>query len=105
MRRGDSNGSVCLFPTKDYNYNLLTIGLDMFLGLLDPDLQLPVSIQIWHRIRILPLTSKKLRNTLISAVWRLDDFLSLNANVNVPTESNKQNKLLKTYFCWHLESH
>jgi hypothetical protein len=53
----------------------------------------------WIRIRILSSTSKKFRKTWISAVWwHHDDFFSLQKDVNVPTESKKQNKLLKNLF-------
>ncbi len=67
----------------------------MFLGLLDPDPSLFV------RIRILTSTSKKerKRNTLISTILCiLSDFSSLKTDVNVPSISNKQKKLLKILF-------
>ncbi len=68
---------------------------------LDPLLYvIRVRIWIWMRIRILPSTSKKIKQTLISTLlWLLNDFLmlSLNTDVNVPTEWSKQ-KIRKTYF-------
>jgi hypothetical protein len=57
----------------------------MFLGLLDPELCV--------RIRILLSTSKKL-------VKLLNDFLSLKTDVNVSTESNKQNKFRENKTCF-----
>jgi hypothetical protein len=58
-----------------------------FLGLQDPDPLLFVRIRIWIRLRVLSSTSKKIKC-----------YLSLKTDVNVPTESNKQKNLEKTYY-------
>ncbi len=58
------------------------------------------------RIRILPSTSKKWKQTMVSTVlWLLNDMLSLETDVNVPTVRSKQNNVEKVIFCWRLESH
>jgi len=58
------------------------------------------------RIRILPSTSEKLINTLISAPYPLMTFyLWRLMYINVPTERNKQNKLEKELGNWNLGSH
>ncbi len=53
-------------------------------------------------IRILPSTNKNSKNTLISTIlWLLFGFLfmkTVKTDVNVPSKSNKQKKLLKTFF-------
>ncbi len=72
---------------------MLLIRIRKFLGLPDPSLLV--------RIRVLPLSSKKVRKTLISNVFRLLwDFWSLKADVNVPTKSTvlSKTKLENTYF-------
>jgi hypothetical protein len=59
---------------------------------------------IWIReyfVRILPSISKTINKNLVfccSVTALLGDFLSLKTDVNVPTESNKQNKLEKNLF-------
>ncbi len=60
------------------------------------------SVSFWaSRIRIrsvLPSQAKKCRKPLVSTVWLLlNDLLSLQTDVNVPTENNKQ-KILEKLF-------
>ncbi len=78
----------------------IRIRIRMLLGLPDQDHH----YFVWIRIRILSSTSKSLRKTLISTIWwLLFDFLSMEADQNVSSKSNKQkNFKKKTYFCWYL---
>ncbi len=55
------------------------------------------------RIRILPLSSKNSKKTLIYTVlWLFHDFLSVKTNVNVASKSNKQKNLNVTDGSWTL---
>ncbi len=56
-------------------------------------------VQTW----ILPSTSKKINKILDFCCLVTSLWLFIFVNVNVPTESNNQNKLEKyLFFCWHL---
>jgi hypothetical protein len=61
----------------------------------------PIRIQI--PVRILPSTSKIINKSLDFCCSVIsNDSLSLKTDVNVPTESNTQNKSgKKLIFCWH----
>ncbi len=83
------------------------IRIRIFSGLTDQDPSLFARILIWTRIRILPLTRKKVIKTLNLQFFDFFYFLSLKTDVNVPhSKSNKQTKYgKKLFFCWHLVSH
>ncbi len=75
------------------SFFVLWIRIRKFMGLSDPDPSLS------GKIRILPLSSKKVRKNLISTILCLFwDFLSWKTDANVPSESNKQKNVEKTYF-------
>jgi hypothetical protein len=42
-------------------------------------------------------------NQISSALWLLNDMLSLNTNVNVPKVRKTQKNFVKTFFCWRRE--